>query len=645
MLIWAVIASLSGDAQDIKQKENPKSSISLRDELRELSDISRLPFYREGIVEQVSSYDTTGGNDDGFNGKYSYIRRNADSSLVIFDEAGPGVINRIATPTPTSDTLDFYIDDTLHPMLSIAYRDLFSGKVFPFVAPLCGQRLGGYYCYFPILFQKHCRIVSRGKKMQFHQIQYRRYPEGTTVKSFTGEPDAEEKKILNKVLARWTVSPGNSGSPGSRVQETEVRINPGETKTLFNLRHGGRITGILLDVDDQEAWAARDIDIRINWDDEKIPAVYCPAADFFGYAFGLPSMQSLLLGSNGKKNYCYFTMPFGRSAVIQLIYRNRPGARPVQVRASINYVEQQRDATTEGKFYVRWNSEKRTEKTGPYVLLQAKGRGHYVGAALMEQGLRPGMTYFFEADDSTAVDGVPRIHGTGSEDYFNGGWYALPDGWNHKESLPLHGALDYSLLYCRTGGYRFYLSDKLSFSKSLFESFETEPVPHALPVIYTSLAFYYCSRPPAEYLPPTDELTASYMPDTLMIYPQLMDYTTSGKISSRSFWEYDTGGESFVFTVSDSSSLSIAPSKPPPGKYRLFADLVKWPEGCRFSVWQRGKPVSPWISTDGLVKERANWLYLGDLVMNEPEGFFTLKFLKSGAANSFFLNRFILVRK
>lgn len=50
---------------------------------------------------------------------------------------------------------------------------------------------------------------------------------------------------------------------------------------------------------------------------------------------------------------------------------------------------------------------------------------------------------FFEGDDSTYVDGKMRIHGTGSEDYYNGGWYDLPGKWNCAKSLPIHGCLDY----------------------------------------------------------------------------------------------------------------------------------------------------------------------------------------------------------
>ena len=69
-------------------------------------------------------------------------------------------------------------------------------------------------------------------------------------------------------------------------------------------------------------------------------------------------------------------------------------------------------------------------KIVPYTMLNVKGKGHFVGTVLQAQGLKTGMTIFFEGDDSTVVDGELRMHGTGSEDFFNGGWYALMDRWD-----------------------------------------------------------------------------------------------------------------------------------------------------------------------------------------------------------------------
>ena len=50
-----------------------------------------------------------GGNDDGFAGTYSFLRKEGDK-LVIAEMEGPGVINRIWTPTPTDNMLYFYFD-------------------------------------------------------------------------------------------------------------------------------------------------------------------------------------------------------------------------------------------------------------------------------------------------------------------------------------------------------------------------------------------------------------------------------------------------------------------------------------------------------------------------------------------------------
>jgi hypothetical protein len=125
------------------------------------------------------------------------------------------------------------------------------------------------------------------------------------------------------------------------------------------------------------------------------------------------------------------------------------------------------------------------------------------------------MTLFFEGDDSTVVDGENTLHGTGSEDYFNGGWYAFPDRWDAAFSLPFHGSLEYNLPYCRTGAYRFYLTDKIPFEKTFYHSIEHGPVNNIIPAIYTSLSFYYTDNAPVQSNVPND--VKVYTPDTLNI--------------------------------------------------------------------------------------------------------------------------------
>jgi len=63
----------------------------------ELHRLDLLPRFRDSIyVGSVSSYDRTGGNDDGFSGKYSFVRKD-DRGLVLANLKGPGVVTRIAT--------------------------------------------------------------------------------------------------------------------------------------------------------------------------------------------------------------------------------------------------------------------------------------------------------------------------------------------------------------------------------------------------------------------------------------------------------------------------------------------------------------------------------------------------------------------
>lgn len=645
-------------AQSLLLQERDNSTISLTSELAAFTNIADLPSYREGTsMLQTSSYDRTGWNDDGFSGRFSFVRRNQDSSLVLFDAKGPGVVNRIWTPTPTEDSLDFYIDDTTRPAFTIKYLDLFSGKVFPFVAPLSNNQLGGYYCYLPIPFQKQCKIVLRAKQTQFYQIGYRSVPQGTPVKKFDTNLSTEEKTALQQVQSLWNkesltatdfINAKKQGSP--QVTRSNFQLRPGEKRTIFQVAKGGRIVGLELEPAALFEGLAKNIDIKITWDGETQPAVYSPVADFFGYAFGNRSMQSLLIGSRGKTAYSYFPMPFNRSATIELIYRKTPNnnAEPIGITSRVYYLPQARNTTQEGKFYAFWNHQPSLPLGQPHLLLKASGKGHYVGTALQTRGLEPGMTGFFEGDDSTIVDGRMTMHGTGSEDYFNGGWYAMMDRWDGPLSLPLSGALDYNLPMSRTGGYRLFLTDKIPFSKSIHHTIEHGPEHNMAPGTYTSVAYYYSDAPPTEAVSPATVDTRVTLPDTLMIYPQLLTLNTFGDINIRRRWRWHTGGEAVIFTATaGEAAVRVHLQEVPDGAYKVFLDYAQHPEGSGFSLWQRQTPLTDWkpshINTNDTV--RVEQQYLSDITLTPLNHTLTLRFKADGAKNQFFLNRIILVRK
>lgn len=630
--------------------------VSVATELKAFYNISDLPAYSEGtIIGQASSYDRSGGNDDGFSGRYSFVRRRPDSSLVLLDVQGPGVIDRIWTPTPSDDSLDFYIDDTTKPAFTISYLDLFSGKVAPFVAPLCGNQLGGFYCYLPIPYQKRCLVVFRGKHTQFYQIGYRSLPPGTAVKSFTTKLNAAETAALRQVQTLWnkrTKSAKDFVTPqqasGLQMFKKAFQLLPGQTGIVMQVNKGGHIAGIELEPAAAFEGFYKNADLKITWDNEAHPAVYSPIADFFGFAFGKQSMQSLLIGSQNNKLYCYFPMPFDKSAKIEIVYRKPVAgteAKPINISAQVYYLPQARNAQKEGKFYAHWNHKEQLPLGQPHLFLNTSGKGHYVGTTLQTRGLRPGMTGFFEGDDSTVIDGVLRVHGTGSEDYFNGGWYAMMDRWDGAFSLPLSGSLDYSLPLSRTGGYRLFITDKMPFTKSIHHSIEHGPEGNAEPGTYTSVAYYYSNTPQTTTIVPNTAETRVSMPDTMVVFPQLLTMNTTGDITIQRRWAYHTGGESMVFTSSGETGVRVHLQEVPDGDYKVYLDYVKYPQGSAFSVWQRQTPLTDWLHAYNKDTVRMEQQYFSDVTLTPLNRTITLRLKGDGAKNQFFLNRIILIKK
>ena len=646
ILLFPIVQNISAQAD-----HQAKMPLGLDDFLTEFADVSSLARYvTNSYSAETSTYDRTGLNNDGFSGTYSFIRRNADSSLVIFDVKGSGLINRIWTPTPSDDSLDFFIDDTLRPSFTICYRDLFSGKIYPFVAPLCANQLGGYYCYLPIPFNLSCKIVFRGKSTRFHQIGYRLYRSPTRVRKFSLPLNKNEQDALSKVKSIWnrpTLSVMDLHGGNNRIsrQVKNISLHPGQHTTLFQVDKPGRIIGFEIVSSVAQATTMKDIDLKITWDDEKIPAVYCPLADYFGYAFGKPSMKSLLVGSDDENNYSYFPMPFDKSARIELLYRGGLQSRTAEFQTRVFYSSISRDKENEGKFYAAWHRNNPVPFNQPHVMLDVTGKGHFVGNVLQSQGLKTGMTTFFEGDDSTVVDGELRMHGTGSEDFFNGGWYALLDCWDAAMSLPLSGALEYSVPLCRTGGYRLFVTDKISFEKSFFHSIEHGPEHNEVPSDYTSVSFYYSSKPNRQPLVPSAQNTKLFIPDTLTLYPQLLNIAVDGDVDIKTKWAFPTNGLTFYYSATDNTILRMSLRDIPPGVYRLFLDYVKSPDAALFSLWQRQTQLTGWLNAADSKIDRVEMQEAADITITRLNNTVSFRFKTTGKQNQFILNRIILIPK
>ena len=573
--------------------------------LTELGRLDLLPRFKSSVfVGSVSSYDRTGGNDDGFSGKYSFVAKE-DGGLVIADLQGPGVIYRIWTPTPSDDWFEFYFDGEKTPRIRVKFGDIFSGVQSPFTAPLVGFGAGGFYCYVPLPYQKSCKIVARAERVQFYQINYATYPEDVAIATWKAATDPETLAMQQRAQTLFGSAGGDlsqSVAPAGVTctsQAQQVSIAPGSSATLFETQTGGRIVGLRISPASALSGKARDLVLRITWDGQPQAAVLCPAGDFFGYAWGQPATRSLLVGTTENTSYCYFPMPFDKSAKIELLSERADGP-PVELRAEVITAPVPRQAD-EGRFHAVWRRENPTTKGQPFTFVACEGRGHLVGCFLQAQGMVSGETPFFEGDDETTIDGETTIRGTGSEDFFNGGWYDVPDRWEKNLSFPLSGCLAYQKPLGRSGGYRLMLGDAYAFRKSIHQTIEHAPTGNDLDADYVGVTFLYLAGPSsvAGTLPPVAERQV-VDPTRIVFKPAwavpIRAFTFRGATLTKMDEDVDGKKTSFLRMQSGASDWFGAPFialecvLPAAGKYRVTIEAVKGPDQAVVQLYRNEMP-------------------------------------------------------
>ncbi len=598
-----------------------------------------LPQLRSVTVAGESSYDRTGGNDDGFSGKYSFIRKEGDA-LVIAELRGPGILQRFHTPTPTDLPIEFTFDGEATPRLQVGFRDLFLGKVPGFPEPLVGHGVGGFYSYVPIPYAKSLKIAYRGPVMNFFQINYATLPAGNAISSWTPDAAADGTtacELLDKAgkdISRYMVPPDTA----VKVVRASRSLAPGAVLRLFDIKRGGRIVGLRLSPADALAGKDRAIVLRITFDGARSPAVLCPAGDFFGASWGEPAMRSLFIGTDANVDYCYLPMPFDRSAKVELVSERTSGPA-IPVEAEVLWAEAPR-LSTEGRFYAVWRRENPTIIGEPFTFVRAEGHGHLIGVTLQAQGAEPGSTPFFEGDDQATIDGKLAIHGTGSEDFFNGGWYDVPGRWDGRRSLPLSGCLDYKKHLGRSAGYRFMVPDPYVYHKSLHFAIEHAPERNDLVTDYVGVAYLYADRPPqdAGSLPPVAARGVTDPPKVVFATGwnvPLQAFSLQGAVVRKHVARVgqrdvramsvraegsDVFGEHFLEALCDI---------PADGRYRLTAEVIVGPEVGIVQWYKDETPLGKAVDMHTPAPE-VRWVTLGSAKLRQGANPIMLK-LRAGA--------------
>jgi hypothetical protein len=252
-----------------------------------------------------------------------------------------------------------------------------------------------------------------------------------------------------------------------------ISLKPGETATLMEADGAGSIARMWVTTQDwpdpgrfkvKRAHILRKLLLRAYWDGETVPSIDCPLGDFFGAGFAeYREYHSLVMGMSSGGFYSYFPMPFGAHARVEIV--NESDEPVPHFYYAVTYLAFDRLDEDVGRFHAKWRRAT-TEAGTPYTLLEAKGRGHFAGCILSMQQApwKQGFDYL-EGDEQIYIDGepFPSIHGTGTEDYFNAGWYFL----NGAFAAPYHGVILKDDMRSRIIAYRFHIADPIPFERSL----------------------------------------------------------------------------------------------------------------------------------------------------------------------------------
>jgi hypothetical protein len=490
-----------------------------------LTEFSWLPVLPQDVwFHSVSSQDVTGLNNDGFDGAYSY-QYLENGNFVLLDTRGPGCVTliRVIHHDKWNGTLWIRTrKDGADATDTLPFRDLFSGKRAPFLAPLVGDEdavHGSSWSLVPICSEDGIKIWT-DKPGLFLDIFYNDFARKTPVTAYL--PSMNVDRALN----RWNALGQPLDARPAQSFDREVSVPAYSAVQAWSSSEPGTITGVYIQVPKMTHALLRHLRIRAYWDGAESPQVDSPLGPFFGTGYwpvpdspGAPprygytnhhgvgvrlgriATRSLVVGADANGFYNLFPMPFERAARIELL--NETGESMEHIRVSVHVMP---GTPAEGSvyFHAQWREEDPTLVHRDYTVLETRGHGRYEGAVLVMSSVNfdPAKNHsaqrgFLEGDARFYIDGNRTFANasTGTEEYFLWGFYDLAR-WDSVFSYAVNGypvhdidSEDHTVMY------RFHLSELVpyyrSFRFTIEHGGEGEGAEASQPSNYSSTAFYY----------------------------------------------------------------------------------------------------------------------------------------------------------
>jgi hypothetical protein len=490
--------------------------------------LDQLPEIPSGPREfEISSYDRTGANNDG--GRYGCLP-GAGPGCVIAEHKGPGEIDSIwftSNGGDVSGTGNLRIVLDGRTVLDAPLQSVVDGELgAPFTYPLVANAdltSGGAYIQIPMPFRHSMRVIT-DHNPDYDHVFYRTFETPQGVSTFNPSDPAHD---VLKTLGSAGYRDPKPSSRGARTTTTPFQLAPGQVKPLAEVTGPGAISSLRLQIHDlvgpqsslpilddpalDAAWALtrtpvtsppgaaasadilRQVRLRISFDGHR--TVDAPLGEFFGSGLGDYQVRALMFAVDGTRTgwfSSWWPMPYRSNARVQLANFSSHAvtgtSQVVSARSKVwNY---QLSRAGQAGYFTATSHAGPTKPGVDWPFLQAHGRGKFVGVSQTMDG--PNRTYL-EGDDIGYINGAtfPQLHGTGTEDFYEGGWY-----WNRGPFTdPLNGEPGHEegVFGCSAvcdSAYRLMIADSIPFSTSINYGIE-HGTQNTVQALYSSTAFWY----------------------------------------------------------------------------------------------------------------------------------------------------------
>jgi Protein of unknown function (DUF2961) len=489
--------------------------------------LDRLPYLSSDTQSlQLSSFDRSGGNYDistgNKNGSGGCLA-SGGAGCVVAEDRGAGEIDSIWFTRDGGNVTalgTIRIDLDGQRVIDAPLQSLVDGALgAPFVWPLVAnatQSPGGVYIKVPMPYRQSMR-VSVASHLEYYHVDYRRFSTADGVTTFSPSDPAQD--VLATFRAAGAVDPKPAVST-ARHNHRVVDIAADTGLQIAEATGSGSISALHFELPQPADRLLAGLRLQIEFDGRTM--VDSPLGEFFGAGLGTDNVDSLMFATIPKPDgslslAAWWPMPFARTAHVTLVNATSNPVTGIGSDVVFAADPQWAPALASGRagYFTARSHAAPTTLGQDWVFADEQGHGKFVGVSHTIRGSRiktsfgEDSPYFLEGAERVYTDGSasPQWYGTGTEDYYEGGWY-FHNGTTYSD--PLTGQPDQRTA---TGGcadycvavYRLMLADAIDYHSAIRFGIEHGKRNMVQPD-YSSTAFLYTQ--PNNTITPSDEVNA-----------------------------------------------------------------------------------------------------------------------------------------